>query len=129
MRGRSGGTSFQPYGIKQKRGLEWRDAAEDLLGHVHHARHSGRYGFAALVGAWGHDSDWHCELVVRVSDGLVWIGRTARPQKDAGLKPGATKATSQTTSKADSMSDMYAIGNLVKIGRTGAGCVLYCVCA
>ena len=115
--------------MKQKRGLEWRDAAEDLLGHVHHARHSGRYGFAAMVGACGYDSDWHCELVVCISDGLVWVGRPRNPKKDAGLKPGATKATSQTTSKADSMSDMYAIGNLVKIGRTGAGCVLYCVCA
>jgi hypothetical protein len=60
--------------MKQKRGLEWRDAAEDLLGHVHHAGHSGRYRSAASVGACGYDSDWDCELVVRVSDGLVWVG-------------------------------------------------------
>ena len=69
------------------------------MGYVHHARHSGRYGFAAMVGACGYDSDWHCELVVCISDGLVWVGRPRNPKKDAGLKPGATKATSQTTSK------------------------------
>ena len=27
-----------------------------------------------MVGAGGDDSDWDCELVVCVSDGLVWVG-------------------------------------------------------
>jgi len=60
--------------MKQKRGLEWRDAAEDFLGDVYPTGHSGGYGAAAIVGACGYDSDWHCELVVCVSDGLVWVG-------------------------------------------------------
>jgi len=82
------------------------DAEEDLLGDVYPTGHSGRYGFAAMVGACGHDSDRHCELVVRVSDGLVWVGRTAKPKERCRGEAGATKATSQTTSKANCMSDM-----------------------
>ena len=114
--------------MKQKRGLEWRYAAEDLLGHVHHARHSGRYGFAAMVGAWGHDSDWHCELVVCVSDGLVWVGRTAKPKERCRAE--ARRYESNIADNFESQQHVrYAIGNLVKIGRTGAGCVVYCVCA
>jgi hypothetical protein len=27
-----------------------------------------------VVGAGGYDSDWDCELVVRVPDGLVYLG-------------------------------------------------------
>ena len=55
-------------------GIEWRGAEEDLLGDVYSTRYSGGHGAAVVVGAGGYDSDWDCEWVVCVSDGLVWVG-------------------------------------------------------
>ena len=114
--------------MKQKRGLEWRDAAEDFLGDVYPTGHSGGYGLAAGVGACGHDSDWHCELVVCVSDGLVWVGRTAKPKERCRAE--ARRYESNIADNFESQQHVrYAIGNLVKIPRTGTRCVVYCVCA
>ena len=58
-------------------GLEWKDAEEDLLGHVRAAWADCGYGAAVVVGARGYDSDWDCELVVCVSDGLVYLSNGA----------------------------------------------------
>ena len=33
-----------------------------------------------MVGVGGDDSDWRCELVVCVSDGLVWLGMARRDE-------------------------------------------------
>jgi hypothetical protein len=59
---------------EENAGIKWRDAEEDLLGHVYRSGPDRGYGFAVVVGAGGYDSDWYCELVVCVSDGLVWLG-------------------------------------------------------
>jgi hypothetical protein len=86
--------------MKQKRGLEWRDAAEDFLGDVHPTGHSGGYGFAAIVGACGYDSDWHCELVVRVSDGLVWLGLISHGKRWIRVPGGGSTLTRHQNSFA-----------------------------
>ena len=44
------------------------------MGHVHRVRAGRGHGAAVVVGAGGYDSDWDCELVVRVPDGLVYLG-------------------------------------------------------
>ena len=56
------------------------------MGHVRAAGDSGGYGFAVVVGAGGDDSDWYRELVVCVSHGLVWVGRTAKPKERCRAK-------------------------------------------
>lgn len=43
------------------------------MGHVHCVGADCGHGAAAVVGTGGYDSDWDCELVVCVSDGLVWL--------------------------------------------------------
>jgi len=85
-------------------GLEWKDATEDLLGYVRAAGDCGGHGFAAVVGAGGYDSDWDCELVVCVSDGLVWIGML-RMHSGCGINTGPNNNDTRRSS------------------------VLYCVCA
>ena len=57
-------------------GIEWKGAEEDLLGYVYRVGADSGYGVAVVVGAGGHHSDWNWELVVRVSDGLVWLGKS-----------------------------------------------------
>jgi hypothetical protein len=90
---------------EENAGIKWSDAEEDFLGDVYCARSDRGYGVAVVVGVGGYDSDWDCELVVCVPDGLVLLGRIAKAEEDAGLKSGATKATSRTASRADGMAD------------------------
>jgi hypothetical protein len=57
-----------------------------------------------------------------------------REMKDAGLKPSPRRAGRRYENKIEGNSEshqclQYAVGNLEKIGGTGARCVLYCVCA
>jgi len=58
---------------EENAGIKWRDAEEDLLGYVHRVRTDRGHGVAIVVGFGGYDSDWDCELVVCVPDGLVWL--------------------------------------------------------
>ena len=70
-------------------GLEWMDAEEDILGHVRAAGADCGYGAAVVVGAGGDDSDRDCELVVCVSDGLVWVEiEVAAPSVDCFQETG-----------------------------------------
>ena len=50
------------------------------MGYVRAAGYCGGYGIAAVVGVGGYGSDWDCELVVCVSDGLVWLGMARRDE-------------------------------------------------
>ena len=53
------------------------------MGYVCDAGYSGGYGIAVMVGAGGYDSDWDSELVVCVSDRLVWVGIEVVASRDA----------------------------------------------
>ena len=59
---------------EESAGIKWKDAEENLLGHVHRVGADRGHGAAVVVGARGYGSDWNCELVVCVPDGLVWLG-------------------------------------------------------
>ena len=76
------------------------------MGYVHRVRAGRGHGLAVVVGAGGYDSGWDCELVVCLSDGLVCLGQAAKAKERCRLRPGARKATSKTTPKANRMSDV-----------------------
>ena len=98
-------------------GLEWRDAEEDFLGHVHRVGTGRGHGAAVVVGFGGYDSDWDCELVVCVSDGLVRLDIWPRSESRTSYSTRARswlsydgpsmlrpyKSASRTTPRAESM--------------------------
>src|SRR5580704_15042613 len=73
---------------EENAGIKWRDAEEDLLGYVHRVGTDRGHGVAIVVGTGGYDSDWDCELVVCVSQRLVYLGEDFRNrfQRETGVK-------------------------------------------